>query len=825
MSIGHTSGVFQDLRFAQRRLRADWGFTCAAVVTLALAIALNAAVFTVMDAMLHRGFPLVKRNDRLVYLQERPPAGTCCISYADFEDWRSQSTSFDGLAFVASNVRVTLRDGARGDGAAAELMTFKISANTFGLLGVPPALGRDFVPGDEAPGAPPVAILNHRLWESRYQKRADVVGSEVQINGALATIIGVMPDGFDFPTRQQLWMPVVRTPELLRRGLTPEGFTAVGRLREGVTPQTAAAELEAINRRLEDSYPTTNRGLKPSVATYAEITAGPDSRIIWGSLWGSAWFVFLIACANLSNLALVRNLGRWREFSIQLSLGANVRQVARQIVVENAILAAVAGPFALVLTAWSLRSWALATESQYQIVDYSVTVGTIAYVVGMMLLSAVCCSVAPVTRLMQLASRGALSADGRWFTSDMRGKRLASALVAGQMALAIVLLAGAGVLVRSFVNIVSADVGVRQPEHMLVAGLRLPPAQYPTPASRVTYFERLGGELKTIAGVDAQSASTAVPAGWPGFPLKFEIDGGSPARDEERLVQVVTIAPEYFRAMGGSAIGGREFEDGDRLGAAPVAIVNQRFVERFWPTEQPVGKRLLVTRGGEPGLWRTVVGVAPNVMQTRPGDTTRQQFVPLVYLPLRQEPAARAFVLVRTGPMADAIAPAVRALIQQLDPNVVVTDLSSLKSRLAFDRDAMDATHSELGKHATMAPAFALLALFVASIGLGAVISHSVRQRTREIGIRIAIGAAARDVRSLILREGMRPVAVGVGAGVAGAIGVNRLLQSQLVGVSPYDPVTMAAAPLLLIVVALAAVQVPVSRALGVDPAIALRHE
>ena len=812
--------ILDDLRAALRALRRDRAYSVAAIAMLALAIGLNVTVFTVMDAILFRGYPLVRGNDRLLYLQERGPSGVCCIAYLDFEEWRAHAQSFAALAFVGG-APITFRDG---DGRPLDMRTTTVSANTFGLLGVVPMLGRDFAPADEGPGAAPVLILNHRFWESRFGARADVVGSTVHINGTPATIIGVMPERFDFPTKAQadFWIPLPHTPELLRRGVTAGGFAAVGRLRDGVSEDEAHAELNTINRRLAVAYPESNRGVVPTVATHSGTNSGRDARLIWGSLWAGAWFVLAIACANLANLTLLRTMGRWRESSIRLALGGGLPRMLRQTFVESLLLAGVAGALGWWITTWSVRTWEAVTDSQYQVLDYTVDSRTLAYLVAVSAAAAIMCAVAPIGRVMQLGVSGAFTADARGVTLGPSARRLAAGLVAVQMALAIVLLSGAGVLVRSFVTIVGAETGVRAPERLLMGLLRLPSDTFPTPEARLGYFSRLDARLRTIAGLTEHAVATTVPVKFAAL-RALEIEGRSSPPEGEPAVGFVRVGPDYFRVVGASATSGRDFNDADRPTALPVAIVNQSLAARFWPGQSPIGKRL---RGGtqdDPGEWRTVVGVVPNILQ---GDPLRQQFKALVYLPFGQEPAPRPRIfLVRTAVPPEAVARAVRAAVQELDGDVALEGFGTLKDSFAFDRDFMDAEHSELGKHAKVAPIFALIALLLAAIGLMAVMAHSVSQRTKEIGVRMAIGAASRDIRRLIVREGMQPVALGLIVGLAASMAVNRLLQSQLVGVSPYDPVTLAATPAVLILVALAACHVPSRRALQVDPVVALRHE
>ena len=683
-------------------------------------------------------------------------------------------------------------------------------------------LGRDFVAADATPGAAQVAILNYRFWQSRFARRADIIGLNVQINGAPATIIGVMPEGFDFPTQENLWMPMVRTPDVLPRGLTPGGFMAVGRLRHGLTLEQARAELETINRRLAMSYPTTNRNLVPTVATHSQMVSGLDAPLIWGSLWVGGWFVFLIACANLANLTLVRTVGRWREFSTKMALGAGQRRMIRQVLMEGLMLAAAAGALGWWITNWSVRRWAVATASRYQVLDYAVDSGTLAYLLAISIAAAVLSSIAPIGRVMQLGVSGVLKGDARGVTQSLRGKNLAAGLVAGQMALAVVLLSGTGILVRSFVKIVGAETGVRDPEHILVGALRLPSDKYRDPEMRREYFARLEARLKTISGIEEGSVASAIPVRSAGL-RTVEIEGKPQPADGEAPVQFVTAGSSYFRVVGASASSGRHFNDGDHASAMPVAIVNGSFAARFWPGEDAIGKRIRDTTHNAPGKWRVVVGVVPNILQ---GDPTRQNFKPLVYVPFRQEPPAMGtYFLVRTNVPPHLVAQAVRGDVQALDPDVPLADFGTLQASFAFDRDSMDPLHSELGKHVAVAPVFAAIALLLAAIGLVAVVAHSVSQRTKEIGVRMAIGAAAHDISRMVLREGMLPVALGTLLGLVASFALNRILQSQLVGVSPYDPFTMAAAPVVLIVVALLACQIPARRAMLVDPVEALRHE
>jgi putative ABC transport system permease protein len=804
----------QDLRFSLRTLRRDRLFAIVAIAMMACAIALNVAVFTVMDAMLFRGYPLVHRNERLLYLQERFPSGRCCIAYPDFEAWRTQARTFEGMAFVSERP-ITIRDA---QARPVDTLAFTVTANTFGLLGVPPLLGRDFVAADQVPGANPVAILNYRFWQNRFDGRADVIGETVYIDRAPATIIGVMPEHFDFPTRENLWMPLVLVPELRERRVIQ--FMAVGRLRDGATRQQARTELETINRRLEASYPETNRGVFPELHSYSEAISGPDARVVWGSLWVGSWFVLWVACGNLANLLLVRTAGRWREFATRIALGAGQARMVRQILLEMLVLAACAGGLAWWLVEWGVRTWADMTASIFQVLDYRVDFSTCAYLLMVSAVTALLASVPATIRVLQVGESGGLRGDARGITQGRHAKRLAGGLIASQMALAIVLLVGSGVLVRSLIKIVEADTGVRDAGHVLVTAIRLPSGEYSTLPARLNYFERLRTEVRSLPGVEAEALGSTVPAR--GVNVRDIDIEGRPASLTGDAVQFLTVSAGYFHVMGVPALTGRDFNDGDRVGTLPVVIVNRSFAERFWLGEQAIGKHLRVVAQAGPVIWLTVVGVAPNIMQ---GDATRQQFRPLVYIPFRQQPSTRAFLFVRTAVAPGAVAQGVRAEAQALEANAIVGDPTTLQKTFAFDRDSMDPEHSELGKHAVVALVFAVIALLLAAVGLYSVIAHSVAQRTREIGVRMAIGASSGDVRRLILRDGMAPVAIGIVLGLAASVIANRILQSQLVGVSPYDVSMMTLAPSALTIVALLACYVPARRAMSVDPAVALLHE
>jgi putative ABC transport system permease protein len=811
--IAWLDGLFYDFRFAIKSLKHDRSFTAAAVIVLALAIGLNVAVFAIVNTMLFRGFPLVKDNHRLLYIQERYTLSSCCLLYPDFLAWREEAKSFQDLALVSGR-QISLNYGSGPRDIGVTLVT----ANTFHLLGVKPMLGRDFIATDDSPGAPQVMLLTYSAWQERFGKRSDIIGQTVTVDKAPATIIGVMPEGFDFPEHGHFWMPLVPTPEMLQR--KPGGFMAVGRLAGGASQASAQAELDAIDQRLEAEFPASNKGVRARVFTFSQAGMGPEVGMIYGSLWAAALFVLLIACANIANLTLARTVGRSREFSTRIALGAGGGRLIRQIFTENLLLAAMGGVIGWWLGQFAIRTWINATWSQYVVLDYTNGSGRVTYALAITLAAALLFSFIPVMRTVRMDVNRALKGDARGATFSRGAKHLSTALVAGQMTLAIVLMGGAGVLARSLWNIVGAQLGIQGADRILIGYVSVPSEEYPSSGVRNAFWDRLHSRIMAIPGVESESLASNIPVSNVS-PIPFELENGNTDTTRKPRVQVFYTESDYFRTLGASTVEGRDFRENDTPGSPLVAIVNQSFAQQYWPGQDPLGRRVKLYRRPGP-VWCTVVGVASNIMQ---GRTLRDRFEPIVYMPFRQNPNAGAAVLVRTHVPAEQIAAQVRAAMEKAGVDVALEEFSTLKATLGFDRDRMDLEHAELGKEAAVAPVFAILALILAAVGLYAVVARSVGQRTKEIGIRMAVGAAVGDIRRMVFWEGMTPVALGLLLGLAASLGVNRILQSQLVGVSPHDPLTLIAAPALLIATALIGCQIPSRRAVQVDPAVALRHD
>jgi putative ABC transport system permease protein len=816
--------VLWDIRYALRRFRQNPGFTAVAITMLALGIGLNSAVFTVTNAVLFKGFRLIDRNDRILYIHNQKNGQYSGVSYPDFQDWRAQARSFDGMGAVLSS-QVTLTDQR---GLVESHIATQITANGFRVLGQKPILGRDFVPSDETLAAAPVAILSYAFWERRYGKDPAIIGQTMPINGVPpTTVIGVMPEGFSFPQDQALWMPLVPTRDLQRREARSMWF-AFGRMAEGVTRESARAELEVIGRRLAATYAQTNQGQIPQPKNFTEFFVGPNATLIYQALWGAVGLVLMIACANLANLLLSRAIGRSREISVRMALGAGRWRIVRQLLIESLVLSIMGGACGWAIARWGIRAYALATNppvGQYNrdLLDYTMDDRVHAYLMAISLGAGFLFGLAPALRMWTVDFNTALRDGSRGATAGARSTRVSSLLVIGEMALAIVLLAGAGVMMRSFLNLAIAPFGISV-ARTLTMELNLPEVEYSHPEARVAFFDRLKTHLDAIPGVESTSIGTDVP--WGGAARRpYELAGAAPVDEQSRpTIPAMTIGPDYFRTLGATVLSGREFNDFDNAAGSPAVIVNERFASQHWPGQNAVGQRLRLFNGQTSDAWLTVVGVASNIATYRANVSqavlSRPEITPLVYLPYRQGPSAAMWVFVRTPLSSVELVSAFRREISTLDPHLPIW-LGPLPLAQWLARGP----YGNIRNQAVLFLIFAVMALLLASVGLYAVVAHSVSQRTQEIGIRTAMGAMARDILALVFRQGMLPVGIGLTLGLAAALAVTPILKSQLVQVSPADPITIVVASATLIVAATLGCLIPARRALRVDPVVALRHE
>ena len=815
-TAGRFDALAQDVRCAFRALRRSPASTATVVATLAIAIGANLAVFTVANAVLFKGFRSIDRNDRLLYIGTQKNGRGCCASYPDFEDWRAQAKSFNGMGAVA-DLQINLTDSS---GAAEHYDASQVTANTFALVGEAPILGRDFAPSDEKPGAAPVAILSYGFWQRRYGTDPAIVGRTIRINGAPTTVIGIMPRDFSFPQNQDLWVPLMPTPDLQKRNNRGLWF-AFGRMVDGASFENARTELELIGQRLASRYPETNEGWIPIPRTFTQFFVGVNASLIYGSFWGAVGFVLLIACANVANLQLARAIDRSRELSVRVALGAGRWQIVRPLLIESLMLASAGGAVGWWIARWAVRSYEAAANPPTRswsehLLDYTMDGRVFLYGVAISAATGLLFGLVAAGGLARVDVNASLKDAGRSATEGRREKRLSAVLVAGQLALSVVLLAGAGAMIRSFVNLYSADLGVRT-NGILTGFVNLPDRTYQGAAARLSFFDRLATRLLAEPGVESVAIASAPPASGAAR-VPYELADARVVDEQSRpTVSALTIGPAYFRTLGAALRSGREFTDADGASGLPVAIVNDEFASTFWPREDAIGKRLRLFGGNTSGASLIVIGVASNIVQ----DVTRQRRDPLVYVPYRQQPIAGMWVFARTRVAPHSLAPAFRREIHALDPDVPVwIGPYSLSERLAGTGNYWN-TRNE----AALLLVFAVIGLFLASVGLYAIVAHAVSRRTQEIGIRMAIGATAREILALVLMQGLRPIAAGLGIGLAGAVAANRLLQSELVRVSPTDPLTYVVASAVLVLFAVVGCLIPARRATRVNPVVALRHQ
>ncbi len=805
-------GIAEDLRYAARGLWRSPGFALTAVATLAVGIGVNAAVFTLSNAVLFSGFPSVADNERIVYIASDRSA--CCLSYPDFVDWRARATSFEDMAIV-HGVSVSVSDTT---GFPESRDATEISPETFGLVGAHPMLGRDFARGDEVFGAAPVAILSYGFWEHRYGRDPAIVGRVIHVNGRPTTVIGVMPKGFAFPQKQDLWLPLVLTPTVLSRDWRALWF-AFGRLAKGATLENARAEIAAIGQQLAREYPDDDRDYRPAVRTFNEFFIDQNENVLYETLWGAVGFVLLIACANLANLMLARATARTREISIRVALGAGRWRIARQLLTESLMLAVAGGTLGWWIAKGAVHAYSLAERGpgfiSWRVLDYTMDYRILAYLAVITIATGVLFGLAPAGRLSKLDVNASLKDGDRSAGASIAGARLSSLLVTAEVSFAVVLLTGAGLMIRSYLSVATADPGVTT-KNVLTGFLQLPASRYPGAEEQTAFFKRLEQRLETLPGVASVTSVSALPT-WDSRLFRYGLPDKAPIDNDRRLeTEALVIGPDYFRTLQARLLAGREFQDEDDAAHRPVAVVNAAFASRQWPGEAALGKRLRLLEGPTPGAWLTIVGVASNIVQS---NVPRRGPEPIVYVPNRQMSQPGLWVLARTQVAPASLANDFRRQVQALDADLpVMLGPYPLEKRMAE-------RYRDSQIHALLFLVFAATALMLAAVGIYSIVSYSVSRKTQEMGVRIAIGATVRDIFVLVFRRGLLPVGAGILIGVAGSLGVARVLESAFPHVSPADPAAFAVATGVLVVVAVLGCWIPARRAIRVDPVAALKAQ
>jgi putative ABC transport system permease protein len=804
----------QDLRYAVRMWRQSPAFTLFAVCGLALAIGANTAVFTIVNAVLFRT-PPIPGIDRIAFVAaidkahgDEEPLQT--FSYPDYRDLKERLKSFEDLAAYQYG-RVDLSDDAN---FPERYFVAGMTANTLSVLGRKPLLGRDLEPADTRPGAPPVVLLTHRVWESRYSKNESVIGKTVRINGTPATVIGVTPPDARLYNDIDLWIPAeISAPREIRE------LIVFGRLADGVSIGQASAEAVAVTRQLEVEYPATNKNIGAEVQGANEFHLRAQIRQVLQALWSGVAFVLLIACANVANLLLGRAVIRSREMSIRAALGAGRWRVIRQLLTESVLLSVTAGVLGAFLAYWGVRALDAALSAmrfdRAGYIVFSVDRNVLLYLAAISIGTGIVFGLAPALRMSRIDLSRALKEGGQGAGVGVRRRLLTNILVGTEVALSVVLLMGAGLMIRSMLYAENMKLGVNT-ENVLTMRLNLENSKYQGRQKPLSFFQELTARLGALPGVEiATITSPELPGSWPFRQItnSFQIEGSPIAnmRDRPRTA-VLTIGPGYFRCMQAQLVMGREFTELDGAAGHEAAIINQSFANRHWPGENPLGKRIRMDDEGNEA-WATIFGVAADIVQNR-----YSEGLPQVYMPYRQHPGRHMVVAARTRVAPENLAPAFRQSVKDLDANLPVFHLRSLA-------DHVSSANADMRVYSAMFTVLAFIALALASTGLYAVISQSVNQRMREMAIRAAIGASGIRLWRLMFFQGMWRFTIGLVIGLALSFAVGRALSSLLVGVSSSDPATCLLVILALAIVAALACGLPARRAARSDPAALLRFE
>jgi predicted permease len=816
---GRWESLAQDARFAARTLRRSPGFAAAAALTLALGIGASTAMFSVLDGVLLRGLP-VRAQDEVVVAWNRAPASDSDhlpLTFRELSDFRERSRAFrgvEGVAYQGAHEQVLLDAGQ-----PLVVRATWVTGGFLPLLGVVPAHGRVLLPADDAPGAAPTMVISHGLWRRRFGGDPAAVGRALEWNGRRFTVVGVMPRGFEYPHGAEAWAPVLpafpRTLEAQAHPAEVMVFDLVGRLRPGADARRAAEDLGAFLRAGDPERPPALRGMRPTVTPLAELVVG-DAR---GTVWAAAAAVgllLLVACVNVANLLLVRGSARARELAVRSALGAGRRRLARQLLVESGVLSLLGGALGVAFAFAAVRVLVAVAPAE---LPRREMIGVDARVLGFALAATAAAALLAGLLPALLAAAGdpgaRLRGGGRTASGGPGGQALRHGLVVGQVALAIVVVAGAGLLVRSLAALQGVEMGFAA-ERLLVLETSLPPGLVPERPAQVALQEEMLARVAALPGVAAAAALPRPPfSGEGGWTAMYSGEGQAPGTQATNpWVNFEVVGPEYFRTLEIPLLRGRGFAADDREDAPRVAVVSEAVARHTWPGQDPVGKRVKLGPADAPGEWHTVVGV---VGETRYRELTDPQ--PSLYLPVRQfEGPVPMTLAVRTRSDDAAVVPRIRGALRQAHPELLLAGGGTLRQLMAEPLARPRFGTLLLGS-------FAAMTLLLAAVGIYGVIAATVRGRTREMGIRLALGARAGEVRGLVLRQGMRLALTGCALGTAGALLGTRALRGMLFGVRPTDPATHLAVTALILATAALACWLPARRAGRVDPAGALRAE
>jgi putative ABC transport system permease protein len=800
--------MLQDLRFGSRMLLKSPGFTTAAILSLTIGIGATTAIFSVVNSVVLR--PLAfQEPDRLMRIwHNKPPAGMTRmpVSAGNINIWRNQAGSFkDVAAFYTSSGVVT------GEGQPERIAGAGVSSNLLPMLGYQPLIGRNFRAEDNQPGNEEVIILSHKLWRQRFGSDPAILGRQVTLDHTRnLTVIGVMPAEVDFPEKSEFWLPekvLAANSHGMRR------MTVIARLKSGVTPQMARDEVTLINQQLQKQMPEDYENWEAELMPLHESIVG-EARSALLVLFGAVVFVLLIACANVSNLLLARATARQKEIALRAALGASRWRLLRQLLTESTLLALLGGVGGVLLAYWAVNGLiALNPPGVPRLAQVSLDLNVLAFTLVITLLAGLVFGLAPALHsskpdLNNALKEGAASNVGsrRWLGRF----KPRDYLVVAQTALAVVLLAGAGLLIKSFMKLQQVELGVK-PDNVVAITLSPPFNRLPKTYRKTDYYKQLVESLQTMPGVAAAAATTSAPTTGAFMNVPFVIAGQpDPVNVEAQRAFVTIVTPDYFRAVGNQLKEGRVFTDNDNEASTPVAIINETMARTYFAGESPIGQR--IAHKGEP--WMEIVGVASDVKQFSLDERNKPSF----YRPYRQQEVTFMTLAVHTSADPAAMIPALRNRIQDTDKFTAITRVRTL-SELISDSVAQPRFYTLL------LAIFAGIALALAALGIYGLVAYSVSHRTHEIGIRVALGAESGRILRLVVGRGLILILTGVGIGLAGAIGLTRVMTGLLFEVKATDPGVFVVIALVLIAVALVACLIPARRATKVDPLVALRHE
>ena len=793
------------------------GFSVVAVLALAIGIGANTAIFSVVDAVLLRPLPYTD-PDRLVMIWETNYGSdieNSQVSPVTYTEWVAQEQLFEQIAgWWYPQINVT---DDRGDPERAR--TIDVTDRFFDVLGVDPILGRRFAEGEDLPGAEPVVVIGHGLWQRRFGGDVNVLGTAIRLDNQPHTIIGVAPSGFDYPEQTEVWRPLGWNPAQHSR--SARFFEVVARLRPGLTVTQARADITALGRRLEDDYPDSNLGWGALVVPLHEQLVG-DTRPALFVLLGAVGFVLLIACANVANLLLARAVAREKEVAVRLALGAGRGRLIRQFLTEGLVLAAVSAAVGLLIAWLSVRLLVAANPINLpRLESLAINGDVLLFTLLVAVVTALFFGLVPALHASRPDPAQAFKEGSRDTSTTAGSKGVRMLLVSSAIAIALMLLVGAGLLLRSFDRLQQVETGFSETD-ALTLNLQLPAATYPEWHQVAGFYDRLTTQIAALPGVRSAAATAFLPYQM-GWPIDLTIDGQPPPEPgREPRAQLHQVTPEYFQTLGIPLLSGRTFEARDGLDAATVAILSKAAAERYWPGVDPVGRRVLNVPTAIGPLARlltdrqeaVIVGVVGDVKNT--GLSTEAE--PAIYFHQAQFAYRSMNVVVRSQSSPELALSAVRQEIWRLDPGLPISDVQTMGDRTA-------ALIAQPRFSMVLLTLFASIATLLAAVGLYAVMAYSVSQRRHELGVRMALGAEPRAVLGLVVGHGMRVAAIGVAAGLVGAFLASSLLQRLLYGTSPTDPATFAGVAVLLLSVAFLASYLPARRAARLDPVVALRPE